>query len=823
MSDSEDNVPLAQKFHNDSNSSVRSTSAVDSDEDMPLAAKLSAINNGNAAPQDIAYIKQEPADSSDDELPLAVKLKAGGINRANDASMPLKQEPLDGNDSDSDVPLSTPSSSVESTSKKRKLPKADRQADKLKKRAVKTEKKAVKKENGASSRRGGGRSKADKMDVDVKEEEVKVKVKKQEEEADGDAEDNEHRWWLNQDRDASVKWTTLRHNGVLFPPEYKPHGVPLIYDGKEVVLEPAAEEVATFFAQVLHMDHATNPVFQKNFFSDFLKILGTCKKPTPIKRFDKCDFSRIAEYFEQEKERRKQMSKEELKAIKEEKLAIEEKYAYCMLDGRKEKIGNFRIEPPSLLRGRGAHPKTGCLKSRIMPEQVILNLDADAPVPPPPPGHQWGGIIHDPTVTWLATWKENVNNSTKYVFLAANSSIKGQSDMNKFEKARELKTCIDKIRREYTRDLKSRTLQICQRATAMYLIDRFALRAGNEKGEDEADTVGCCTLRYEHVNLVPPNRVCFDFLGKDSIRYYREVEVDTQVWKNLKSFKASPKKSGDPLFDQLTTATLNRHLSSLMPGLTAKVFRTYNASHTFEKELEKTPRNTSVAEKVLAYNRANREVAVLCNHQRAVPKRHDDQMLRVSNKIKAIKYLRWRAKRELLQLNPKVKKSNPKLVAPESDLEEEWCIEYEDSLIKKEYEKANLKVEKLKEKVKSEGGPAPTDGAVQAILDKAKEYEERVLSERKSGQLEVKRAVTEEKLKEAIAKLSERIVAAKSEMIDKDENKATALSTSKINYIDPRITAAWCRAHDVPLTKMFNATLRDKFRWAMDVDATWKF
>jgi DNA topoisomerase-1 len=70
-----------------------------------------------------------------------------------------------------------------------------------------------------------------------------------------------------------------------------------------------------------------------------------------------------------------------------------------------------------------------------------------------------------------------------------------------------------------------------------------------------------------------------------------------------------------------------------MSGLTAKVFRTYNASHMFERELLKTPKNTTLAEKVLAYNRANREVAVLCNHQRAVPKRHDDQMLRVSNKV----------------------------------------------------------------------------------------------------------------------------------------------------------------------------------------------
>src|SRR5690606_15285094 len=65
-----------------------------------------------------------------------------------------------------------------------------------------------------------------------------------------------------------------------------------------------------------------------------------------------------------------------------------------------------------------------------------------APIPPPPPGHQWAKIEHDNTKSWLATWKENVNGSIKYVFLAQNSSLKGQSDLKKFEKARELKVDI---------------------------------------------------------------------------------------------------------------------------------------------------------------------------------------------------------------------------------------------------------------------------------------------------------------------------------------------------------------------------------------------
>ena len=45
-----------------------------------------------------------------------------------------------------------------------------------------------------------------------------------------------------------VMWKTLEHAGVLFPPEYEPHGVRMLYDGVPVDLTPEQEEVATFFA-----------------------------------------------------------------------------------------------------------------------------------------------------------------------------------------------------------------------------------------------------------------------------------------------------------------------------------------------------------------------------------------------------------------------------------------------------------------------------------------------------------------------------------------------------------------------------------------------
>ena len=78
----------------------------------------------------------------------------------------------------------------------------------------------------------------------------------------------------------------------------------------------------------------------------------------------------------------------------------------------------------------------------------------------------------------------------------------------------------------------------------------------------------------------------FDFLGKDSIRYHNFVQVEKRVFKNLQLFMDN-KKEGDDLFDRLNTSILNEYLSSLMPGLTAKVFRTYNASITLQEQLNK--------------------------------------------------------------------------------------------------------------------------------------------------------------------------------------------------------------------------------------------
>lgn len=449
------------------------------------------------------------------------------------------------------------------------------------------------------------------------------------------------KWWEEEKLEDGTKWKFLEHKGPVFAPPYEPlpDNVHFEYDGKVMKLSQDAEEVACFYAKMLEHDFTTKEAFNGNFFKDWRKSM-TSKEREKITKLEKCNFRKMNAYFTALSEKNKSRTKEEKLALKEENERLISEYGFCKIDGHREKIGNFKIEPPGLFRGRGEHPKMGLVKRRVMPEDILINCSKDSAIPKAPSGHRWKEVRHDNTVTWLASWTENVQGQVKYIMLNPSSKLKGEKDWQKYETARRLHKHINKIRNTYREEWKSKEMRIRQRAVALYFIDKLALRAGNEKDEDQADTVGCCSLRVEHIELHKElngkeNVVVFDFLGKDSIRYYNEVDVEKRVFKNLELFKEN-KKEGDDLFDRLNTVVMNEHLRDLMDGLTAKVFRTYNASWTLQNQLnEMTDPNASLPEKLLAYNRANRAVAILCNHQRAVPKSHEKSMENLKEKIRS--------------------------------------------------------------------------------------------------------------------------------------------------------------------------------------------
>lgn len=831
MSDGDDDVPLSQVARKSEERQPRTlkrkkpvyAESSDSEEDVPLASspvKPPARSNGRAR----KVVKQEESEpdleeESEEEVAPKKRRRAPPKKKVKEESDLSEEEDIKPvKRANGKKPRASKAPKVESDEEDTKPAKKSRTTKKAKEESVsdsevpKPKKRATKVKAEASST-PQSKTKA-----------KKEKVKKKEEEEE---EEEVFKWWEQDvEQDGSVKWTTLEHCGVLFPPAYEPlpPNVKMKYNGKPVDLPPESEEVAGFYGAMIETDHAKDATFNKNFFEDWKRVLA--KHPprnnVSINSFELCDFRPMFEHFEAEKAKKKSLTAEQKKEIKKAKDELEAKYTTCLLDGRKEKIGNFRVEPPGLFRGRGDHPKKGCLKNRVGPEDITINLGKEATVPIPNVPGKWKSVIHDNTVTWLATWTENINQNHKYVFLAAGSSLKGQSDMQKFEKARELKNHIDKIRLDYNADLRSKVMADRQRATAMYFIDKLALRAGNEKGEDEADTVGCCSLRCEHVTLEQPNFIIFDFLGKDSIRYYNRVPVDMQVYKNIRIFKEN-KNPDDNLFDRVTTTGLNKHLTNQMKGLTAKVFRTYNASITFQRLLDDEDLSKcTLQEKLNAYNKANRMVAILCNHQRSTPKTHDQSMEKMKYKLRSLKYDRMKLRHVLFNQEPKAKK-NKKYQEDESDIDEDFIIEHEENMKAKEVEKAEKKFAKDNEKLEAEGKKPNKDSVLKDRLQCIDEDFKRLAKERKSKKAVLKKERPSDKLEEAIDKLQEKIKAFKLQMIDRDEGKEVALSTSKINYLDPRITVAWCNTHDVPIEKLFSKTLLVKFPWARTVENDWKF
>ncbi len=99
----------------------------------------------------------------------------------------------------------------------------------------------------------------------------------------------------------------------------------------------------------------------------------TASEREKIVSLSACDFREMAAYYQVLSEQRRNMSKEEKLKIKEEREAEMKIYGYAIIDGHKQKIGNYRIEPPGLFRGRGTHPKMGKLKRRVNPDDVIIN------------------------------------------------------------------------------------------------------------------------------------------------------------------------------------------------------------------------------------------------------------------------------------------------------------------------------------------------------------------------------------------------------------------------------------------------------------------
>ncbi|MGD9049579.1 MAG: DNA topoisomerase I [Anaerolineae bacterium] len=423
----------------------------------------------------------------------------------------------------------------------------------------------------------------------------------------------------------------LIHNGVVVPEPTPPVGLAIEIQGRPVALTPKQEEMALAWAKKQGTPYVEDPVFIRNFMADFCQELGL----DAVVMVEEVNFASAIRIVQAEREARERMTKEERKALAAERKvkreALRKRYGYAMVNGERTELANYVVEPGGIFMGRGKHPLRGRWKEGARHPDITLNLSPDAPPLP----DTWGEVVWQPESLWVARWKDKLSGKLKYVWLSDTASVKQEREARKFDKAHKLHAHLDRVRMQIEADLvnpdpRQRTL-----ATACYLIDTLCLRVGDEKDPDEADTVGATTLRPEHVSLHPDGVAEFRFLGKDSVLWHKKLDLPPVVQKNLEELllnarpsnssasgdKSHPTRDKPQLFPDISSRNVNAYLSGILPGLTAKVFRTHHATISVRESLAQSGVQPTDPEHVKweAANLANLEAAELCNHTKKAP------------------------------------------------------------------------------------------------------------------------------------------------------------------------------------------------------------
>lgn len=424
----------------------------------------------------------------------------------------------------------------------------------------------------------------------------------------------------------------LVHNGVLVPDPLSPRGLVIMVRGEPIELTPKQEGMALEWAKKQGTPYVEDPIFVRNFLRDFSEALAV----TPVLSVEEVDFAPVMDVVLAEREAKARLTKEERKAQAAARKAQREKlreiYGHATVDGERVELANYTVEPSGIFMGRGKHPLRGRWKEGAKHEDITLNLSPDAPRPP----GDWKEIIWKPDVLWVARWKDKLSGKMKYVWLSDTAPVKQEREAQKFDEAAELHAELERVRAHIEQGLRDPDPKRRMIATACYLIDALCLRVGDEKDPDEADTVGATTLRPEHVTLHPNGTAEFRFYGKDFVRWHKKLELPEIVQQNLAELsraarppnsgirntrKKHPTRDRPQLFPDIGSRDVNAYLSEILPGLTAKVFRTHHATEIVRSSLKASGLKASDPEyeKRKAATLANLQAAILCNHTKNAP------------------------------------------------------------------------------------------------------------------------------------------------------------------------------------------------------------
>ena len=309
---------------------------------------------------------------------------------------------------------------------------------------------------------------------------------------------------------------------------------------------------------------------------------------------------------------------------------------------------------------------------------------------------------------------------------------------------------------------------------------------GDEKEADEADTVGATTLRPEHITLHSDGTAEFHFLGKDSVEWHKTLTLPDRVRRNVEELirnarpsstsqenddTFNPTRDLPQLFPDISSRDVNAYLSRLMPGLTAKVFRTHHATAAVQESLETSKVTAGDPEyaKWTAATEANMEAAILCNHTK--------------------KYTGdWQARKA--RFEERLEKARARVTRYETQIEEMM---------------ERLAALRAEAREKIEAAKTPSQREKREVR-----YQKRI---ERAHQRVVQAHERRERAQHAVGKI-------KAQMTIAAHKRTLNLGTSLKSYIDPRVYYYWGQRveYDV-LERYYPKALRRKFAWVKRSEA----
>ena len=206
-----------------------------------------------------------------------------------------------------------------------------------------------------------------------------------------------------------------------------------------------------------------------------------------------------------------------------------------------------------------------------------------------------------------------------------------------------------------------------------------------------------------------------------------------------------------------------------------------------QKKKKKKKKRARLAVTVVSSGRAGAQVAILCNHQRAVPKGHSGQMEKLEARLLELQAELDTLSTDYLAAQRAKNSAKAEGCAPPPPRSRVVCVTAGPTQLP-----YRCAAGVLRPHISTRDPARVTSALNDRCTSVGLTVNMSGVSLVSSWGGRLGRKV--EKKKEQMAKVE---LTARA----KEELKMVALGTSKINYLDPRITIAWCKAREVPLEK----------------------